>query len=630
MRVKIRGEVKEIKEGERLISILSEPDIIAARVNGKLVDLSYQPQEGDVIEPITFDDDDGKQIYWHSTAHIMAQAVKELFPNAKLAIGPAIEKGFYYDFEVDRPFTTEDLEKIEAKMHEIIAKDLKFERLELPRDEARRMFEEMGEKFKVELIDEISDDVVSCYKQGDFIDLCRGPHVPSTGRIKYFKLLSTSGSYWRGDETRERLQRIYGISFTSKEKLDHFLQLLKEAEACDHRKLGTQLEYYSIGEPGPGLVLWHPKGATIRRIIEEFWIKEHIKRGYQLVYTPHIAKAELWQISGHFEYYRENMITFKMGQEDYVLKPMNCPFHILIYKSKIRSYRDLPIKYAELGTVYRYERSGVLHGLLRVRGFTQDDAHIFCRPDQVETEICEIIELARYMMEKFGFKEYDVTLSVRDPADKKSFAGRDEDWQHAETALENVLKKLNIPYERMVGEAAFYGPKIDIHLRDAMGRKWQGPTIQFDFNLPERFDVTYIGADNTPHNVVMIHRAILGAMERFMGTLVEHHKGAMPFWLAPVQIVVATITDAVIPYAQGIYRRLTRLNYRVELDTSNEKISYKVRMVAEKKIPYMVIVGKKEMESGRVAVRKRGEGDLGSMEWDAFMELLRGEENPLT
>ncbi len=625
------GSVKSYPQGVRAAEILVEWDekmaerALAARKNGELIGLSTPVNEDATLEALTFEDREGREVYWHSTAHVMAQAVKEIFPEARLAIGPAVEDGFYYDFEVDRPFTPEDLETIEERMKAIVDRDLPIERKEMSKEEAAKVFEDRDERYKLELLSEL-DGSVFLYQQGDFIDLCLGPHLPSTGRVKAFKLLSTSGAYWRGDERREMLQRIYGASYENQSDLEGYLARLEEAKRRDHRKLGKELDLFSVPEDaGPGLIHWHPKGATLRRIIEEFWRAEHLRRGYELVDTPHIAKAALWHQSGHYQYYRDSMYVLSIEGREYVLKPMNCPGHVLIYKSKIRSYRDLPIRYAEIGTVYRNERSGVLHGMLRVRGFTIDDAHIFCTPDQVREELVGVVELAQFMMGAFGYSDYRVELSARDPGDSEHYAGDDEDWERAEAVLAEVLELKGIPYRRVEGEAVFYGPKIDMKLIDALGRPWQGPTIQFDFNLPGRFELEYIGSDNRAHRVIMIHRAILGSLERFVGGLIEHYAGALPAWLSPVQVRVMPITDGQIEWADSINKRLLEAEVRSELDARAEKVGFKIREAEEAKIPYMLIVGEKEASAGTVSVRRRGEGDLGVQELDEFILRLRQE-----
>ena len=572
--------------------------------------------------------DEGREILRHSTAHVLAQAVKRLFPEVKLAIGPAIENGFYYDFDKPEPFTIDDLGRIEEEMRKIVAEDLPIVREEISRDEAVQLFQKLDEPYKLELIEDLPDEeVVSIYRQGEFVDLCRGPHLASTGQLRAFKLLSVAGAYWRGDEKRKMLQRIYGTAFPSEAELQAHLHVLEEAEKRDHRKLGKELDLFSLHEEaGAGLVYWHPKGAIIRKVIEDFWREEHLKRGYQLVYSPHIARRDLWEISGHWGWYRENMYSpIDIDGVEYLLKPMNCPFHILMYKTRTRSYRDLPIRWAELGTVYRYERSGVLHGMLRVRGFTQDDAHLFMRPDQLEDELVGVLDLVQFMMKSFGYKDYDMELSVRDPANKEKYVGSDDVWNMAEGALVAALERKGFPYTRMEGEAKFYGPAIDVKVKDALGRGWQGPTIQVDFNLPERFDLEYIGEDNAPHRPVMIHRTVLGSMERFVAGLVEHYAGAFPVWLAPVQVRVIPIADRHIDYARKVASELMEAKVRVEVDDRSEKMGYKIREAQLEKVPYMLVAGDREAEQGTVSVRSRSEGDLGPMALADFKARLMRE-----
>ncbi len=551
----------------------------------------------------------------HSAAHVMAEAVLSLFPEAKFGIGPAIEDGFYYDFDLPRPLTPEDLAEIEARMAKIIQAGLPFQRQEMTRAEAREFFQKKHQPYKVELIDDLPDEMVSVYTQGNFTDLCRGPHVANTREIAAFKLLHTAGAYWRGDEHRPMLQRIYGTAFADQEELKAYLHRLEQAALRDHRRLGKDLDLYSIeDELGPGLVLWHQKGGQIRQIIEDFWRQEHRRRGYEMVYSPHIGRIGLWQTSGHLGWYRENMYSpMEVEGQQYILKPMNCPFHILIYKSRLRSYRDLPLRLAELGTVYRYERSGVLHGLLRVRGFTQDDAHIFCRPDQLEDELVRTIDLARFLMDAFGYDQYEIELSLRDPANMDKYAGSEEGWQHAEEALVGALEREGLPYKRAEGEAKFYGPAIDIKLKDALGRAWQGPTIQVDFALAERFDITFVADDGTHRRPVMVHRALLGSMERFVGGLVEHYGGAFPVWLAPTQVVVIPIADRHAAYANRVADYLRMSDLRVEVDSRRENVNYKIREAQVEKIPYMLVVGDREAAAGTVSVRLRTGENLGAL-----------------
>jgi threonyl-tRNA synthetase len=543
----------------------------------------------------------------HSASHVMAEAVQSLFPEAKFGIGPMIENGFYYDFELPRALVPEDLPVIENKMKEIISQDVPFISEKISKDQARRLF--ATQPYKLELIDEIADTGVTVYRQGSFTDLCRGPHLASTGDVKAFKLTHLAGAYWRGDEKRPMLQRVYGVAFESPEELDGYLALQAEAAKRDHRKLGKELDLFSIHEEiGPGLICWHPKGALIRQIIEDFWKAEHMKRGYDIVYTPHIAKLDLWKTSGHWEFYRDYLFSpMEIEEQQYMLKPMNCLAHILIYKNQLQSYRNLPLRYAELGTVYRYERTGVLYGLARVRGFTQDDAHIFCRPDQVEEEVTEVVKLAQFMMSSFGFGEYELLLSTR----PEKYAGTVSMWDEATEALKHVLEKLGLRYEVDPGEGVFYGPKIDIKLKDAVGHVWQGPTIQVDFNLPQRFDVCYIGEDGLEHSVVMIHRTVLGSMERFLACLVEHYGGAFPVWLSPVQATIVPISDRHAGYAGEIGRDFRYDGIRVRVDDRSERMNLKIREAQLEKVPYMLVVGDKEMASSGVSLRLRSGEDLG-------------------
>jgi threonyl-tRNA synthetase len=600
--------------------------IIAARIGTSILSLGTVLAEDSRVEFLTFDSPEAREVYRHTASHVMAHAVKTLYPDVKLGIGPAIEEGFYYDFDIGGKLTDEDLPRIENIMKEIVKQDLKLERFEITRDQAVKMFSEAGEVYKVELLEGMEDTTVTVYRQGDFADLCRGPHLPSTGFLRAFKLTSLAGAYWRGDETRPMLQRIYGTAFDNDDDLKQYLERLEEAKARDHRRLGTELDLYSINEDaGAGLAYWHPKGAIIRRTIEDFWMREHEKRGYSLVYTPHIARANMWKASGHLEYYKENMYVFDVDNEQYVLKPMNCVGHILIYKSRKRSYRDLPIRLAELGTVHRKERSGTLHGLMRVRGFTQDDAHIFCTRDQIVDEVIGVIELAQYMLSTFGFKEYQVDLSVRDPENPQHYAGADDEWADAEEALAEALRRKEIPFTRREGEAVFYGPKIDIKLLDALGRGWQGPTIQFDFNLPGRLGVEYVGSDGHMHNVVMIHRTVLGALGRFIATVLEHYAGSLPVWLAPVQASVLPVLEKNEVYAAGVVERLMESGVRAELVGSQQKLGYRIRSKTVEKVPYILVVGNKEEESGTVSVRKRKVGDQGAVSLDEFVDRIRGE-----
>jgi threonyl-tRNA synthetase len=594
---------------------------IAAKLNGQLVDLARRVEEDAVLEGVGTDSPAALEILRHSAAHIMAQAVRSIFPEARIAIGPAIENGFYYDFDVARPFTQEDLEKIEAGMREIASQKLAFSRRDVPREEAIGLFSRVGEKYKVELLEGFTDPVVSFYQQGDFIDLCRGPHVPHSGFLKAFKLTSVAGAYWRGDERNPMLQRIYGTAFFDAESLKKYLNLLEEAQRRDHRRLGKELDLFSFSdEIGAGMVIYHPKGALIRTILENFEKREHLLRGYQIVVGPTLLKTELWKKSGHFEHYRENMYFTEIDEQSYGVKPMNCLSHMLIYKSKIRSYRDLPIRYFELGTVHRHEKSGVLHGLLRVRQFTQDDAHILCTAGQLNDEIKGIIDFVTEVMGIFGF-DFEMEISTRP---EKSI-GTDEDWERATGALVKALDDKGFQYHLCEGEGAFYGPKIDVKLKDALERRWQCATIQCDFTLPERFDLTYIGADGGRHRPVMLHRVILGAIERFLGVLIEHYAGAFPIWLAPVQAMIVTVTDSQLDFAQAVCGELRSRGVRAEVDMRSEKLGYKIREAQMQKVPYMLVIGDKEVERGAMAPRKRDGTQLSLMTASQFAELVERE-----
>jgi len=562
--------------------------------------------------------DNKLEILRHSAAHVMAEAVQSIFPDAKFGIGPAIENGFYYDFDLPRSLTPDDLPFIEAKMGEIIASGSPFIRQEVTKDEARRFF--AAQPYKLELIDEIPDEKLSLYRQGSFVDLCRGPHVNSTGEIKAFKLIGTAGAYWRGDERRPMLQRVYGVAFDTQEALAEHLSRLEEAAKRDHRKLGRELDLFSIhDEAGPGLVHWHPKGAMIRRLIEDFWKDEHFKRGYDIVYTPHIAKLDLWRTSGHWEFYRDYLYSpMEVEGQEYIIKPMNCLGHILIYKTKLHSYRELPIRYAELGTVYRYERSGVLHGLSRVRGFTQDDAHIFCRFEQLEDEVVAVLDLAGFMVNTFGFTHYQVLLSTR----PEKYAGSIDIWEEATEILRRALERQGLAYGIDPGEGVFYGPKIDIKFDDAQGRAWQGPTIQVDFNLPQRFDVTYVGQDGHEHQVAMIHRTVLGSMERFLASLIEHYGGAFPVWLAPLQAIVIPVADRHLGYAHKVESELKSEAVRVEVDTRSGTVNLRIRQAQLEKVPYMLVVGDKEVANSTVSVRLRSGEQLSPQSLDSFEKTI--------
>ena len=627
------GSIQQVESGitaAQLAAKISQrlgKEALAVKIDGSARDLSAPLTQDCAVELLTFASAGGAEIYRHSTSHLMAQAVKHLFPEAKVAIGPAVDDGFYYDFDIDHSFTPEDLEKIERKMAELVKADAPFVRNEVTKDEAIRFFSERGEQDQVELLRDLPDgERISQYQQGDFVDLCRGPHVPSTGKIKAFKLLTIAGAYWRGDERNKMLQRIYGTSFPSQKELTAHLEKIEEAKRRDHRKLGKELDLFSIHqEAGAGLIYWHPKGAVLRRVIEDFWKDTHVERGYDLVTIPHIAHSSLWRTSGHYDFYRENMYTLGIDEEEYVLKPMNCPGHILIYKNKVHSYRDLPVRYAELGTVYRYERSGTLHGMLRVRGFTQDDAHIFCTPEQLVKEVVGVLDLTEYMLKTFGFEHYSVELSVRDPNNKQKYAGTDEQWQRAEEALIEALRVKGLPYKRMEGEAVFYGPKIDTKLIDALGRGWQGPTTQFDFNLPSRFDVAYVGEDGKKHHAYMVHRTVLGSMERFVGALIEHYAGVFPTWLSPVQVKILPIGDRHIDYARQVESALRKQKFRPEVDARDEKISQKIRVAQVEQIPYMLIIGDKEVAEQTVSLRHRRKGDVGSLTIEQLLCQLSDE-----
>jgi len=596
---------------------------LAGEVGGRLVDMGAPIEADSDVRIITFDSPEGKEIYRHSASHVMAQAVKELYPGVKVTIGPSIEDGFYYDFDRDAGFTPEDLEKIEKKMAEIIKANKPFTRKEMSKGDAVSFFREMGETYKVEIIEDLGEEALSLYDQQGFVDLCRGPHVPSTGYIKAFKLLNAAGAYWRGDEKNKMLQRIYGTAWATQEQLKAYLDKLEEIKRRDHRKLGKDLGLFSHEEAtGAGLILWHPKGAVIRRAIEDFWKEEHVKGGYELVYSPHIARLDLWKQSGHWDFYRDSMYApMVIDEVEYELKPMNCPFHIAIYKSEMRSYRELPIRWAELGTVYRYERSGALHGLMRVRGFTQDDAHIFCRPDQLEDEIFKVLDFTLFILRTFGFSEYDIYLSTQ----PEKFVGTQDNWEKATGALKSALEKKGLAYQVDPGEGVFYGPKIDIKIKDVLGRAWQCTTVQVDFNLPERFDVSYIGEDGNAHQPIMVHRALMGSLERFFGVLIEHYAGAFPVWLAPVQAVVCTITGRQDEYAGKLVADMRAAGVRVQADLRNEKIGYKIREATLQKVPYLLVVGDKEMEAGTVAVRQRDGKDLGVMPKTEFLDKVLGE-----
>ena len=628
------GSVKEVPRGTtpleiaRSISPRLADAALVARKNGDLIDLTRPLERDAELRILTEKDPEALTVFRHSSAHLLAAAVLELFPETKLGHGPPTDSGFFYDFYREKPFTPEDLGKIEQKMQELRDRDLPYAQEFLPRDEGLKRFRAEGDFMKCHFVEQFTapDEKISIYRTGKFLDFCRGPHIPSTGKIKAFKLLNIAGAYWLGDEKNPQLQRIYGTSFYSKKELDEYLHRIEEAKKRDHRLLGKQLDLFSIQEAaGPGLIFWHPKGGIIRKTMEDWLRDEYLKRGYALVYTPHVARRQLWQTSGHEGYYAENMFdVMELDDAEYRMKPMNCPFHILIYKDALRSYRDLPVRLGELGTVYRYERSGVMHGLMRVRGFTQDDAHIFCTPQQIEDEVLGCIDFALAVLETFGFSQYQVELSTWDPNDRAKFLGTNEQWELANRSLENALKRRNIEYKIIPGEAAFYGPKIDVKLVDAIGRLWQLSTIQFDFNLPQRFELEYVGDDGARHQPLMVHRALWGSVERFFGVLLEHYAGAFPVWLAPVQAVVVPISERHHDYARQVAAQLQAVGVRVHVDDRNEKMNAKIREHALQKVPFMLVVGDKEQEGVRVNVRTRGKEKTEDMGVGEFVEKVRG------
>jgi threonyl-tRNA synthetase len=611
---------KDTQISDFLVSQKLGKKSLFARINGQLVSLDTRMIEDVEIELIDKDSYDALDVLRHSASHLLAHAVLELFPGTQTGVGPAVENGFYYDFLREEPFTPEDLVAIGKKMGEIVQKDVPIERVILSKEEALELFKVQGQELKVELIQEKAEGKVSNFRQGNFIDFCRGPHVPSTGYIKYFRLLSSSGAYWKGDEKGKQLQRIYGTAFYSKEKLAEYLNLLEEAKKRDHRKLGPELDLFSFNDNlGGGLILWHPKGSAIRRVIEEFWYAEHFKDGYEIIYSPHIAKLDVWHQSGHTEFYDAMYPPLLHEGLEYELKPMNCPFHIMVYNNRPRSYRDLPLRWAELGTVYRYERSGVLHGLMRVRGFTQDDAHVFCRGDQLEDEIKRVISLALKLLKAFGFEEFDVYLSTC--PDK--YCGLLDDWEKATLALERALKDKGLSYQIDPGAGVFYGPKIDIKIKDALQRSWQCTTIQLDFNLAERFDLSYVGEDGKGKRPYLIHRALLGSLERFFGVLIEHYKGNFPVWLAPIQVIFLPIADRHNEYVENLSNRCREVGLRASVDRRREKISYKIRDAEVNKIPLMCIVGDKELSEQTVSLRVHGGGDKGKRDVNEFLEKIQ-------
>ncbi|MCR4440724.1 MAG: threonine--tRNA ligase [Peptococcaceae bacterium] len=627
------GSVREYKKGTTVAEISENisrrlaKDALVARFNNLVVDLSYRVEEDGILEILTFDDQEGKNAFRHTTSHILAQAVLRLFPGTKLGIGPAIAEGYYYDFDSEHTFTPDDLQEIEREMEKIVKEDLPLVRKEMGREEAIAYFRERGENYKVELIEDLPPGVpISLYEQAEFVDLCAGPHIPSTGRVKAVKLLSLAGAYWRGSEKNKMLQRIYGTSFPNKTELDEYLHRLEEAKKRDHRKLGQELKLFAIMDEGPGFPFFFPKGMVIRNELEDYWREVHRKAGYQEIKSPIILNRQLWERSGHWFYYRENMYTTVIDEEDYAIKPMNCPGAMLVYNSDLHSYRELPIRMCELGLVHRHELSGVLHGLMRVRNFTQDDAHIFMLPEQITGEITGVLDLFTEVYSTFGF-EYRVELSTK-PA---KAMGSDEEWEMATQALKKALEVKGMDYRINPGDGAFYGPKIDFHLKDSIGRTWQCGTIQLDFQLPEKFELTYIGEDGQKHRPVMIHRTCYGSMERFIGILTEHYAGVFPVWLAPVQVKVIPITERQVEYAGSLHDDLFAAGVRVEIDRRSEKIGYKIREAQLEKVPYMLVVGDKEMENGTVSLRTRGEGDKGTVDYHAFkrdlLEEIRQRKN---
>ena len=613
--------------GEALFELGVRKRAVGAVINDRVVDFWHRLEDDCEISSVKINAETGLELLRHTAAHVLAEAVQSLFPEAKVTIGPVIENGFYYDFDFSRGFTPEDIEKIESRMLEIIKKDRPLTRKSISRERALAVFSESGENYKVEIINDLpEEEEITIYDQTDWYDLCRGPHLPSTGMIKAFKLTGSAGAYWRGSEKNPMLQRIYGTAFWNKKDLRQYLRDVEEAKKRDHRKLGRELDLFSVNEEvGPGLILWHPRGAKVRSVIEDFWKREHVSRGYEILYTPHMAKLDLWRLSGHVDFYRENMFSsMEVENSDYQIKPMNCPFHILIYKSKTRSYRDLPIRWAEIGTVYRYERSGVIHGLLRVRGFSQDDAHIFCRPDQIGREISEVLRLTLDFLRTFGFDNYEVFLSTR----PEKFVGSEENWERSIEAIEQSLREVGLEYGIDEGGGAFYGPKIDLKIKDVLGRAWQCSTIQVDFNLPERFGMEFVGEDNARHTPIMIHRAIFGSMERFFGILIEHYGGAFPLWLSPEQVRVASVSRDQAEYCEEVCEKLRSRGIRVEMDLRNEKLGYKVREARVMKVPYLLIVGDKEVQTGTVAPRKYGEDAEEALPVESFIETVAAENDP--
>lgn len=620
------GSIKEMEQGKTVLDLAQaiSPRLakaaVAGKIDGHLVDLNRPLPDGANVEIVTEDTPEGLEVLRHSTAHVLAQAVKRLYPDAKLAIGPAIDSGFYYDFDVPQSFSPEDLEKIEAEMQRIVKEDLAFSRQEMDRMEAIALWKEKGEVYKVELVEDLEDDTVSLYSQGEFTDLCRGPHIPSTGRIKAFKLLNVAGAYWRGDSSRPMLQRIYGTAFPKKSQLDEYLHRLEEAAKRDHRKLGRELDLFSLHDEGPGFPFFHPKGMVLWRVLEDFWRREHVRRGYVEVKTPIILNEQLWRRSGHWDHYKENMYFTQIDDQSYAIKPMNCPGAVLLYKSKAHSYREFPLRMAEIGLVHRHELSGTLHGLMRVRCFHQDDAHLFMLPEQIQSEIAGVIDFVDHVYSVFGFK-YHVELSTK-PEDAM---GSDELWDLATDSLRKALQSKGMDYVVNEGDGAFYGPKIDFHLEDSLGRTWQCATIQLDFQLPERFDLTYVGSDGREHRPVMVHRVIFGAIERFIGILIEHFAGAFPVWLSPVQVKIIPVGKDFVDYAREVADKLLGRDIRVEVDDRDEKVGYKIRSAQMEKVPYMLVVGEREKQSAAVAVRHRSQGDLGPMPVNVFIDKIEEE-----
>ena len=620
------GSQVDLEEGSSALSLAERigprlaKEAVAAKINGEVADLTTPLRDGDQVAILTFDAEEGRTVFRHSASHVMAAAIRRIRPDVKLAIGPAIEDGFYYDIETSPLFTEADFAAIEQEMARIVKEDARFVRKEMSKNDALACFREKGETYKVELLESLDDGTITFYENGDFVDLCRGPHVPSTGRIKAFKLLSVAGAYWRGDSSRAMLQRVYGTAFPKKSDLDDHLTRLAEAEKRDHRKLGKQLDLFSFHEQGPGFPFFHPKGMIVLNELIGFWREEHRKRGYGELSTPMILDRTLWEQSGHWDHYKENMYFTQIDERDFAVKPMNCPGGMLVYKSRMRSYRDLPLRWAELGTVHRHEKSGVLHGLSRVRMFTQDDAHVFMMEDQIQSEVLGIIEFVDVMYSVFGL-EYSVELSTR----PENSIGTDAMWEIATESLRKALDARGLPYKVNEGDGAFYGPKIDFHVRDCLRRSWQCATIQLDFAMPEKFELEYIGQDGAAHRPVMVHRVIYGAIERFLGILIEHFAGAFPVWLAPVQAVVIPVAESYAAYAEEVHKRLFDRGLRVEVDVSTETMKYKIRHAQTQQVPYMLVVGEREKEGGSVSVRHRRHADLGAMTLDAFIERIQNE-----